>query len=84
MLTTADTKAIIYLNSIFLENSVSFKINKHNSNIILPSCINLENNIKVSRVIGFLIGKSLKHKFVKLTVQKLETHSFAGGNHKHL
>ena len=42
-----------YLNSVFLNNSVSLKINKHDDNIILPSHINLKNNIKISRVRNF-------------------------------
>ena len=39
----ADTTAMFYLNSIFLEPSLSLKINNHNDKIILPDCINLTN-----------------------------------------
>ena len=54
-LSTADTKAMFYLNSIFLENSISLKLNNHNNNIILPNCINLKNNVEISRVRNFPI-----------------------------
>ena len=68
-LTMADTKAIFYLNSIFLENSISLKLNKHNNNIILPNCINLKNNIEISRVRNFPIiqNASLIELPVKVT-----------------
>merc|ERR1711942_590187 len=46
----ADTTAIFYLNSIFLEPSLSLKVNNPNNKIILPGLIHLTNKAKISRV----------------------------------
>merc|ERR1712002_745687 len=46
----ADTTAIFYLNSIFLEPSLSLKVNYPNNKIILPGLIHLTNKPKISRV----------------------------------
>ena len=54
-LTTADTKAMFYLNSIFLENTISLQLNSHDYNVILPDYLHLKNNIEISRVRGFPI-----------------------------
>ena len=46
----ADTTAIFYINSIFLEPSLSLKVNNPNNKIILPRLIHLTNKAKISRV----------------------------------
>ena len=48
----ADAHAIFEINSFFLQENVSLKINKKDG-IILPEVINLTNNIQISRDRGF-------------------------------
>ena len=43
----ADAHAIFEINSFFLQENVSLKLNKRNG-IILPEVINLKNNIQIS------------------------------------
>ena len=46
----ADTTAIFYLNSIFLEPSLSLKVNYPNNKIILPGLIRLTTKATITRV----------------------------------